>query len=56
MRHLISGFRVDEHQSGGVSLLKVSSSTKSVVFYPVEIRLEVIGTNWLSAGTGYFSS
>ena len=33
MRCLISGFRAQEHQSGEVSLLKISLLTKSVTFF-----------------------
>ena len=47
----ISSFSVHKHQSGEVSLVKILSLTKSVIFFfPVEIRFKVRGTNWLSGG------
>ena len=34
MRYLISSLRAQEHQSGEVSLSKISSLTKSETFFP----------------------
>ena len=38
------------HQSGEVGLSTISSLTKSVIFFRVEIRGKVRETNWLNAG------
>ena len=48
---LISSFHTHEHQSGEIRLLKISSLTKSLIFFfAVEIHFEVRGRNWLGAG------